>query len=97
MIPKYLITTGEIAYWPSNEKQCLLVTLDRKQRNGKEVTVVSRFEGEEEDLNLLCRELKTGLGTGGSVKEGEILIQGDLRKRVHVILLNKGYLRTKLR
>ena len=81
----------------ANEKQNLMIILDRKMRGGKEVTLVTRYVGSEESLKVLCKEIKQKLGTGGNVKEGEIVIQGDVRKRVYDILLSKGFVRTKLR
>jgi translation initiation factor 1 len=80
-----------------NEKQNLMILLDRKMRKGKDVTLVTRYVGDEEDLKVLCKELKQKLGTGGSVKDGELVIQGDVRKRVYDLLLERGYTRTKLR
>jgi translation initiation factor 1 len=73
------------------EKQHLIVMLDRKQRKGKEVTLITGFFGSEGDLKELARKLKTGLGTGGSAKDGEIIIQGDFRDRVMQILKSEGF------
>lgn len=72
-------------------RQELRVWLDRRQRAGKAVTVVRGFVGRDEDLEDLGRMLKTRCGVGGTVKEGEILIQGDHRDRVVEILLKAGY------
>jgi translation initiation factor 1 len=71
--------------------QELRVYIERKNRGGKEVTVVKGYIGREEELEKLCRELKGKLGTGGSLKDGEILIQGDKRERVLTELRVRGF------
>jgi translation initiation factor 1 len=71
--------------------QRLYVFVDRKQRKGKAVTIVEGFVGLEDDLKELGKTLKTKCGTGGSVKDGEIIIQGDNKKKVYDILLAMGY------
>ena len=73
------------------ERQDLRVWLDRKQRGGKQVTLVRGFVGTQADLGELARLLKSRCGVGGSAKEGEIIIQGDHRDRVVEILLQNGY------
>ena len=75
--------------------QVLRVILDKKQRAGKVVTLVTGFVGKEEDLEKLGKELKTKCGTGGSVKDGQILIQGDYKEKVIKWLLDWGYKKTK--
>ena len=81
----------------SNGKQNLIVCLDKRNRNGKEVSIVSRYIGDESELKDLCKSLKVKLGVGGAVKEGNIIIQGDHRQKIYDILLDKGFSRTKLR
>jgi translation initiation factor 1 len=75
---------------PANH-QNLRVSIDRKQRKGKEVTLITGFIGSEDDLNLLGKELKQKCGVGGSVKEGEIIIQGNHAKKILELLLKQGY------
>lgn len=74
-----------------DEKQQLLVRPDRKSRAGKFVTLVEGFKGTDEALKALAKNLKTACGVGGSVKDGEILIQGDFIDKVVELLLKDGY------
>lgn len=71
--------------------QDLKVMLDRKQRKGKSVTLVSGFVGEEDDIKDLAKMLKSKCGVGGTAKDGEILIQGDHRKKILELLKSAGY------
>jgi translation initiation factor 1 len=77
------------------KQQKLRVRLDTKQRAGKAVTLVEGFAGGTEDLGQLGKLLKTYCGTGGSVKDGQIIIQGDQRDKICQWLLSKGYSSTK--
>lgn len=73
------------------EKQHLTVVIDRKQRAGKQVTLIKGFQGSKEDIESLAKVLKNKCGTGGSVKEGEIIIQGDFRDKLISILQSMNY------
>lgn len=71
--------------------QMLNVMLDKRNRNGKKVTLVTDFAGSDEALKALAKELKQQCGVGGSARGGEILIQGDFRTKVLEILREKGF------
>jgi len=71
--------------------QLLYVSIDRKQRKGKDVTLVEGFVGLEDDLKDLGKMLKSKCGVGGTVKDGEILIQGNFKDKVASILELEGY------
>nr|WP_251620824.1 translation initiation factor [Odoribacter lunatus] len=73
------------------EQQSLRVTLDSKQRAGKTVTLVDGFVGTEEDLKELAKLLKSKCGVGGSVKDGQIIIQGAFKDKVLAILQANKY------
>lgn len=77
------------------EKQQLKVTIDRKQRKGKSVTLITGFVGEKEDLDEIAKELKSKCGVGGSAKNNEIIIQGEFKEKITNLLIQSGYLKTK--
>ena len=81
----------EIAGTLEPAKQQLYVSLDLKNRGGKEVTLVEGFIGFDEDLKILAKAFKSKCGVGGSVKNSEVMIQGNFVEKVHAILLDKGY------
>lgn len=91
--PNFNYATEETAEAETLEpsRQRLIVTIDRRNRGGKQVTLVSGFVGTQEDLAALGKTLKVKCGVGGSAKDGEITIQGDLRDKVTALLKGMGY------
>ena len=87
----YQVNQEEEAATLLPKQQNLKVLLDKNSRAGKQVTLIAGFIGKFDDLELLSKKLKTKCGVGGSAKDGEILIQGDVRDKVVVILLQDGY------
>lgn len=77
------------------KQQKLRVELDRKNRGGKVVTLITGFKGTEEDLKELGKTLKNRCGVGGSAKDAEIIIQGDFKTRIVDLLKELGYSQTK--
>ncbi len=76
---------------PEPSAQKLIVSIDRRNRGGKQVTLISGFRGRDEDLAELGRTLKIKCGVGGNAKNGEITVQGDFRDKVTALLKEMGY------
>jgi translation initiation factor 1 len=76
-------------------EQKLIVKIETKHRAGKMVTLVDKFIGTDEDAEKLGKQLRNFCGTGGSCKDGEIIVQGDQRDKVVQFLLKNGYTKTK--
>lgn len=87
-------TQDEAISLPKNQQK-LRLYMERAGRGGKTVTIVKFFVGSEDDMVALCKLIKQKCGVGGSVKDGEIIIQGDHRQRLLDILKKEGYTQTK--
>ena len=88
---EYQTNKEEETETPEPSKQNLKVLRDKKQRKGKTVTLITGFIGKETDLKELGKEIKSKCGVGGSVKDGEIIIQGDFVERIVELLATKGF------
>ena len=96
--PDFQYETNEVPEVETLPKaqQRLRVSLDKRNRGGKMVTLVTGFQGMADDLSALGKMLKVKCGVGGSAKEGEIIIQGDWREKVSEILRKEGYTQVKI-
>ncbi|MBL7760550.1 MAG: translation initiation factor [Sediminibacterium sp.] len=97
-------TNPDFQFNPNNDEsvetlapteQKLVVQLDNKHRGGKTVTLISGFQGQEADLELLAKSLRNFCGTGGSAKDGAAIVQGDQRDKVMQWLLKNGYTKSR--
>jgi len=93
---QYETDDAEDAETLPKEKQALRISLDKRNRGGKKVTLITGFIGKEENLEDLGKWLKVKCGVGGSAKDGEIIIQGDFRNKICEILQKDGYQKAKI-
>ncbi|MDF9829981.1 translation initiation factor [Parabacteroides sp. PF5-6] len=95
--PDFQYNTGDEAEEETlpKEKQPLRISLDKRNRGGKMVTLITGFRGTAADLETLGKFLKTKCGVGGSAKDSEVIIQGDHRQKVLELLQKEGYLKSK--
>jgi len=96
--PDFQYNTGEESEEETRPagRQLLRISLDKRNRGGKAVTLITGFCGTAEDLTALGKLLKVKCGVGGSAKDGEIIVQGDLRKKVLEILQKEGYEKSRI-
>lgn len=92
---KYETEDEETVETPDKKQQKLRISIEKKGRGGKTVTLVTGFIGNDNDLKELGKTLKTKCGVGGTVKDGEIVIQGDFKQRITDLLKAEGYTQTK--
>ena len=79
------------------QQQKLRVSIEKNHRGGKTVTIIKNFIGSDDDIKELGKLLKTKCGSGGSVKDGEILVQGEFKEKIIELLKKEGYTQTKLK
>ena len=77
------------------QQQKLRVSIEKDHRGGKTVTIIKNFVGSDNDIKELGKLLKSKCGSGGSVKDGEILVQGDFKEKIIELLKKEGYTQTK--
>jgi translation initiation factor 1 len=96
--PEFQYSTGEEREEDTlpKEKQLLRISLDKRNRGGKAVTLIAGFRGTAGDLAALGKYLKIKCGVGGSAKDGEIIVQGNLRAKVLEILQKEGYTKSRI-
>ncbi|MDR2843897.1 MAG: translation initiation factor [Candidatus Symbiothrix sp.] len=96
--PDFRYNTGETEEPETlpKEKQAFRIQLDKRNRGGKQVTLITGFVGKDADLQVLGKWLKTKCGVGGSTKDNEIIIQGDFRMKIAEILQKDGYGKVKV-
>lgn len=91
LFPEHEEQDFELEIEKKEQKNPLICKYEKKGRNGKPVTIVEGFEGEEEDLKTISKKIKTTLGIGGSIKDGAMVIQGNNRDKIIEILHEFGY------
>jgi len=96
--PDYKYETGDEQNEETlpNEKQPLRISLDKRNRKGKAVTLITGFTGSTEDMEALGKMLKVKCGVGGSAKDGEIIVQGDFRNKILELLQKEGYAKARI-
>ncbi|MBR5297844.1 MAG: translation initiation factor [Parabacteroides sp.] len=96
--PDFQYNTGEEEEEETlpKEKQLLRISLDKRNRGGKMVTLITGFRGKTADLEQLGKWLKMKCGVGGSAKDGEIIVQGDWRTKVLDLLQKEGYIKSRI-